>query len=63
MSVLVHEVRVQSHLDGLQFPVTTSVLVDHIRRSGAPDHVVEVLERTGERIFEDRLAVSEALEP
>jgi hypothetical protein len=51
--------RVLGYLSGLSFPVTTSVLVEHLRNEGAPEDVVATFERLDGHVFTDRVEVAE----
>ncbi|MBC6457855.1 DUF2795 domain-containing protein [Actinomadura sp. HBU206391] len=54
-------IEVQKHLSGMDYPATRDELVDHARKNGAPEGVIESLRRLPERQFDGPNAISKEM--
>lgn len=54
-------IEVQKHLSGMDYPATRDQLVEHAKRSGAPEGIVESLRRLPAREFDGPNAVSKEM--
>ena len=52
---------VQKHLSGMDYPATRDQLVEHAKKSGAPEGIIQSLRRLPEREFEGPNAVSKEM--
>ena len=52
---------VQRHLAGLDYPATKDGVIAQAEQNGAPQDIIEALQRLGEEQFDDPSEVQEAL--
>lgn len=57
----VNPIEVQKHLSGLDYPASKDAVVATAERNGAPNEIIEALQRTGKEEFDGPSAVQAAL--